>query len=140
MLAAAKEFPDNTTLVNHAIFPNFVAQQQSNSLQIRHVIPLGVDEFELSWTYFGYEDDDDEMTMRRLRQANLTGAAGYISVDDSEVLEFSGTGIRPNPNGAGVLELGGREPIPPANSPMITSEGPIRGFYDHYCNVMGISS
>jgi salicylate 5-hydroxylase large subunit len=140
MLAATKEFPDNTTLVNHAIFPNFVAQQQSNSLQIRHVIPLGVDEFELSWTYFGYEDDDDEMTMRRLRQANLTGAAGYISVDDSEVLEYSGTGIRPNPNGAGVLELGGREPIQPADSPVITSEGPIRGFYDHYCNVMGISS
>jgi salicylate 5-hydroxylase large subunit len=137
MLAAVKEFPDDTTLVNHAIFPNFVAQQQSNSLQIRHVIPLGVDEFELSWTYFGYEDDDEEMTLRRLRQANLTGPAGYISVDDSEVLEFSGAGIRPNPNGIGVLQMGGRAPVSPNDSTMPTSEGPIRGFYHHYCRVMG---
>jgi salicylate 5-hydroxylase large subunit len=138
MLQPIQEYGDDVTLVNHAIFPNFVAQQQSNSLQIRHVIPLGPDEFELSWTYFGYEDDSEEMTLRRLRQANLTGAAGYISVDDSEVLEFSGSGLRPNADNSGVVELGGRDPGITENDEPLISENLIRGFYDHYRNVMEI--
>ena len=53
--------------------------------------------FDLVWTFFGYADDDDEMTARRLRQANLMGPAGLVSVDDSEMMEFSQRGVAEYP-------------------------------------------
>lgn len=140
MLEAVKEFADDTTLSIQAIFPNVVFQQQSNSLQIRHVIPLGPDAFELSWTYFAYDGDDDAMIERRLGQANLTGAAGYISVDDTEVLTFAGVGVRSVPSDSGLVELGGRDPVrAPENGKKTLSEVSIRGFYHHYFKEMDIS-
>ena len=117
------------------VFPDLVLQQQGNSLQMRYVIPRGPDEFELEWTYFGYEDDSEETTLRRLRQANLTGPSGFVSIDDTEVLEYSGSGIRANPSHIAVVELGGREGAAPEDGNMVT-EGPIRGFYEYYRRVM----
>ena len=141
MMDAVKEFDDDATLAIAAIFPNIVFQQQSNSLQIRHVIPLGPDAFELSWTYFGYADDDDAMIERRLAQANLTGAAGYISVDDTEVLGFAGAGTRSVPGDSGLVALGGRDPIrTPENGKKTLSEVSIRGFYHHYFKEMDVPS
>ena len=134
------EFADETSLAIQAHFPNLVFQQQVNSLQIRHVVPLGPDEFELSWTYFGYAGDDDAMTERRLSQANLTGAAGYIAVDDTEVLSYSGAGIRTAAHDAGLVQLGGREPVrTPENGKKTLSEVSIRGFYHHYFKEMDIT-
>lgn len=135
LVAAAKEFDDDVTIQIQTIFPDLVLQQQGNSLQMRYVIPRGPDEFELQWTYFGYEDDSEETTLRRLRQANLTGPSGFVSVDDTEVLEYSGAGIRPNPGQVAVLELGGRDGAAPDDGNMVT-EGPIRGFYEYYRRVM----
>lgn len=135
LVTGAKEFDDDITIQIQTIFPDLVLQQQGNSLQMRYVIPRGPDEFELQWTYFGYEDDDEETTLRRLRQANLTGPSGFVSVDDTEVLEYSGSGIRANPSQVAVLELGGREGSAPPDGNMVT-EGPIRGFYEYYRRVM----
>jgi len=135
LVSAAKEYEDDVTIQIQTIFPDLVLQQQGNSLQMRYVIPRGPDEFELQWTYFGYEDDSADTTLRRLRQANLTGPSGFVSVDDTEVLEYSGSGIRPNPSHIAVLELGGREGTAPVDGNMVT-EGPIRGFYDYYRRVM----
>ncbi|MAK55531.1 MAG: salicylate hydroxylase [Pusillimonas sp.] len=135
LVTAAKEFEDEVSIQIQTVFPDLVLQQQGNSLQLRYVIPLGPDEFELQWTYFGYEDDSEEMTLRRLRQANLTGPSGYVSVDDTEVLEYSGAGIRPNPSKVAILELGGRGGEAPDDGNMVT-EGPIRGFYEYYRRVM----
>lgn len=135
VVQSTKEYDDDITIQIQTIFPDLVLQQQGNSLQLRYVIPRGSDEFELFWTYFGYEDDDEEMTKRRLRLVNLSGAAGFISVDDTEVLEWSGTGHRANPEAISVLELGGREGRPPEDGNMVT-EGPIRGFYEYYRKVM----
>lgn len=136
MVVPAPEFPDDISIMIQTLFPGLIVQQQTNSLQLRYIIPLGPDEFELAWTYLGYDDDDAEMTMRRLRHANLTGPAGYVSVDDSEVMEFSGAGVRPNPGNDAVLELDGRLPQPPPEKHMVT-EAAIRGFYHHYRDVMG---
>jgi salicylate 5-hydroxylase large subunit len=136
MVIPVPEFPDDISIMIQTLFPGLIVQQQTNSLQLRYIIPLGPDEFELAWTYLGYDDDDEEMTMRRLRHANLTGPAGYVSVDDSEVMEFSGAGVRPNPGNAAVLELDGRDPTPPPEKHMVT-EAAIRGFYHHYRDVMG---
>jgi salicylate 5-hydroxylase large subunit len=135
LVSAAKEFEDDVTIQIQTIFPDLVLQQQGNSLQMRYVIPRGPDEFELQWTYFGYEDDSEETTLRRLRQANLTGPSGFVSIDDTEVLEYSGAGIRPNPGQVAILELGGREGTAPDDGNMVT-EGPIRGFYEYYRRVM----
>lgn len=136
MIVPVKEFPDDISIMIQTLFPGLIVQQQTNSLQLRYIIPLGPDAFELSWTYLGYADDDEEMVLRRLRQANLTGPSGYISVDDSEVMEFSGAGVRPNPAGVAVVELDGRSPWPTPGKHMVT-ESAIRGFYHHYRNVMG---
>ena len=136
MVIPVPEFPDDISIMIQTLFPGLIVQQQTNSLQLRYIIPLGPDEFELAWTYLGYADDDEEMTLRRLRHANLTGPSGYVSVDDSEVMEFSGAGVRPNPGNAAVLELDGRSPKPPPEKHMVT-EAAIRGFYHHYREVMG---
>jgi len=139
MVIPVKEFPDDISIMIQTLFPNLVVQQQTNSLQLRYVTPLGPDEFELTWTYLGYQDDDEEMKLRRLRQANLTGICGYISVDDSEVLEFSGAGTRPNRGGQAVVEFGGRDPSAPEGAHQFT-ESAIRGFYHFYRQVMGYSA
>jgi len=131
----AKEFPDDITIQNLTMFPCLTIQQQQNLLQCRNVIPLGPDEFELSWTFFGYEDDDEEMTQRRMRLANLTGAAGYISVDDNEVFELSAAGMAANPDRNCVVELGGNTSDTPQPGEMV-SESAIRGFYEFYREVM----
>jgi len=73
------------------------------------------------------------MTTRRLRQANLMGPAGLVSVDDSEMMEFSQAGVAEYPDGAAVLELGGDEI---ADAPHMITETAIRGFYRYYRQVM----
>lgn len=135
MVETVKEFDDDVTIQIVNLFPAVTMQQQNNLLQFRNVIPMGNGEFELTWTYFGYEDDDEAMTTRRLRLANLVGAAGLISVDDTEVFEFSHSAMDVNPDRSCVVELGGRGIEPPEAGDMV-SEGPIRGFYDFYRKVM----
>lgn len=136
MVIPAQEFPDAISILIQSLFPATIFQQQTNSLQVRYLIPLGPDAFELSWTYLGYDDDDAEMNMRRVRMANLTGPSGFVSVDDSEAMEFTGAGIRSNPDGTAILELDGHDPHAPADGHMVT-ESAIRGFYHHYRQVMG---
>ena len=132
-----EEFADDITLAMTTIYPSLIVQQQSNTLAMRHLIPRGPDQFELAWTFFGYEDDDDEMRTLRLRQANLMGAAGLVSIDDTEMMEFSQAGIQSAlPGDAAVMELGGRDAD--AVDHLVT-ESMIRGFYVRYRNDMGLA-
>ncbi len=41
----------------------------------------------------GFEDDDEEMIQRRLKQANLVGPAGLVSMEDGAVGNFVQRGI-----------------------------------------------
>jgi salicylate 5-hydroxylase large subunit len=123
------------TVVMHTFFPNLIVQQQSNTLAMRQIRAFQPEEFELHWTFFGYEDDDEEMTMRRLRQANLMGPAGYVSVDDSEVMEACQSGLSRYPDATTVIEMGGRGT---ENTPHMVTEGSIRAFYHAYRNMMGL--
>lgn len=137
LIEPRKEFADDITLAMTTIYPSLIVQQQSNTLAMRHLIPRGPDQFELAWTFFGYEDDDDEMRTLRLRQANLMGAAGLVSIDDTEMMEFSQAGIRSAlPGDAAVMELGGRDAD--AVDHLVT-ESMIRGFYVRYRNDMGFA-
>ncbi len=135
LLDPVKEFPDDNTVIMQTLFPNLIVQQQSNTLATRQIVPRGPDKFELVWTYFAYGTDDDAMVRRRLRQANLMGPAGLVSVDDGEVLEFTQDGVRANPALDGILEMGGRDA---ADTSHMVTEAAIRGFYSHYREIMGL--
>jgi hypothetical protein len=71
------------------------------------VVPKGVDRTELHWTLFGFADDDEEMTRRRLLQANLVGPAGFISMEDGAATGFVQRGVAGSPERASVIEMGG---------------------------------
>lgn len=129
------EFPDNLTLSIQTLFPSIIIQAQCNTLATRQVIPKGPGSHELVWTFFGFEDDDNEMKDLRLRQANLMGSAGYVTLDDAEALEFSQVGLSGSHVGdAAVLEIGGTDCE--SNDHLVT-ESLIRGFYMRYRDVMG---
>ncbi len=136
LLMSRKEFPDDVTATIQALFPSIIVQAQSNTLAMRHAIPKGVGRTELIWTFFGYADDDEEINAMRLRQANLMGVSGYVTVDDAEVLEFSQVGLSGAPGDeAAVLELGGSDTE--SHDHMVT-ESLIRGFYTRYRDIMGL--
>ena len=83
----------------------------------------------------GYEDDDEEMTRRRLRQSNLTGAAGLVSLEDGCINEFVQRGTRGSEDVSAFLEMGGRDVEPSKNSR--ATEVAIRGFWAGYRRIMG---
>ncbi|MGH8519285.1 MAG: aromatic ring-hydroxylating oxygenase subunit alpha, partial [Panacagrimonas sp.] len=82
VLDQVDEFGDGVSIQILSLFPGFVLHQIRNSLAARQVVPKGVGRTELHWTLFGFADDDEAMTRRRLLQANLVGPAGYISMED----------------------------------------------------------
>src|SRR5258705_12448313 len=106
VLDPVREFPEYTVVMT-TLWPNLIIQQQSNTLAMRQLITRGPDEFELAWTFFGYADDDEAMTHRRLRQANLMGPAGLVSIADSEGVKFSPKRGGGYPHAAGGMEVGG---------------------------------
>ena len=133
LLDPVKEFADDATVVMQTIWPNLIVQQQSNTLALRQIQPRHPGAFELHWTFFGYEDDDEDMTRRRLRQANLMSAAGLVSADDSEVIKLAQDGIEGGGPGKGLMLMGGRGTADEAH--MVT-EVALRAFYRHYREVM----
>src|SRR5690606_14295694 len=100
-----------------------------NCLVIRHIIPKSPTEHELAWTYFGYADDDEELHRLRMKQGNLVGPAGYVSLEDSEVLAQMQPVVSSIPDSVQVLEMGGRDTAP--QETMMT-ETLIRAFYSFY--------
>ncbi len=121
------------TVVMQTIFPSVILQQQINSLSTRQIIPVGPDAFDFVWTHFGFEDDSEEMTTRRLRQANLFGPAGYVSGDDGEVIEFSQQGTSAYPDGECTVALDG---YGTHNTQHMVTETAIRAMYNYWREVM----
>src|SRR5688500_671383 len=109
LLDAVDEIGDGISLQILAVFPGFVLQQIMNSLAVRQVLPKGVARTELVWTCFGYANDDETMTERRLKQANLIGPAGFISMEDGAATGFVQRGIQGASERAAFVEMGGRD-------------------------------
>jgi anthranilate 1,2-dioxygenase large subunit/terephthalate 1,2-dioxygenase oxygenase component alpha subunit len=107
LLDSVDEFGDGITLQILVVFPGFVLQQIGNSLAVRQVIPKGLARTELTWTCFGFVSDDDAMIRRRLRQANLIGPAGYISMEDGAATGFVQRGVQGARDRASFVEMGG---------------------------------
>lgn len=123
------------TVVMMTLFPSLVIQQNVNSMSVRHIQPRGANEFDFVWTHFGFADDSEEMTQRRLKQANLFGPAGFVSADDGEVVEFSQQGLRQNQSQRTIAEMGGTGY---ENTDHMVSETLIRGMYHYWRAVLEI--
>ncbi|MFM0415729.1 MULTISPECIES: aromatic ring-hydroxylating dioxygenase subunit alpha [Burkholderiaceae] len=123
------------TAVLMTIFPSVIIQQQVNSVSTRHIQPDGHGSFDFIWTHFGFASDSDDMTRRRLRQANLFGPAGFVSADDGEVIEGSQEGFKQKPEHRAMAELGGRDC---ENTNHMVSETLIRGMYNYWRRVMEV--
>ncbi|MDH4391054.1 MAG: aromatic ring-hydroxylating dioxygenase subunit alpha [Aquabacterium sp.] len=121
------------TAVMTTIFPSVILQQQVNSVSTRHIQPNGYGSFDFVWTHFGFDDDSDAMTQRRLTQANLFGPAGFVSADDGEVIEFSQQAFESKPFHRAVAELGGRDV---GDTEHMVTETLIRGMYRYWRDVM----
>jgi anthranilate 1,2-dioxygenase large subunit/terephthalate 1,2-dioxygenase oxygenase component alpha subunit len=107
VLDQVDEFGDRVSIQILSLFPGFVLHQIRNSLAARQVVPKAIDRTELHWTLFGFVDDDQAMTRRRLLQANLVGPAGYISMEDGAATGFVQRGVAGSPDRASVIEMGG---------------------------------
>jgi salicylate 5-hydroxylase large subunit len=123
------------TVVMMTLFPSLIIQQQVNSLSTRHIQPAGAEAFDFIWTHFGFEDDTEEMTQRRLRQANLFGPAGFVSADDGEVIEFVQRAFTANNQARTLSELDGRDV---KATPHMVTETLIRGMYGYWRETMGL--
>jgi anthranilate 1,2-dioxygenase large subunit/terephthalate 1,2-dioxygenase oxygenase component alpha subunit len=135
MLDSVDEHGDGVTLQILTVFPGFVLQQIMNCLAVRQVLPKGVRGTELVWTVFGYAGDDERMTERRLKQANLVGPAGYISLEDGAATGFVQRGVAGASARASVVEMGGRGVA--SNESRVT-ETSVRGFWQQYRKHMGL--
>jgi salicylate 5-hydroxylase large subunit len=123
------------TVVMMTLFPTLIIQQQVNSLSTRHIQPVAPGVFDFVWTHFGFEDDTEEMTQRRLRQSNLFGPAGFVSADDGEVIEFAQQAFAANNQARAVSEMDGTGVH---NTDHNVTETLIRGMYGYWRSQMGV--
>jgi hypothetical protein len=128
------EFGDGIQLQILTVFPNFVLQQIQNCLAVRQVVPRGPDAMELHWTYLGFEDDDPAMQRRRLKQANLVGPAGYVSMEDGCVGGFVQRGAAAAGDHVSVVNMGGDGA---ESQETRATEASVRGFWKAYRRYMG---
>ena len=134
VLDSVEEFGDHIQLQILSVFPGFILQQIHNCLAVRHVVPRGVGRMDLVWTYFGFEDDTPEMNRRRLKQQNLVGPAGFISMEDGCVGGFVQRGTAAAAEEVSVIEMGGSAAESQATR---ATEASVRGFWKAYRRFMG---
>jgi anthranilate 1,2-dioxygenase large subunit len=135
LLRGFKEFPDDVTLQILSVFPTFILQQIQNAIAVRQVVPRGTDRTDLHWTLLGFAEDTPEQRLVRLKQANLVGPAGYISMEDGCVGGFVQRGIAGASGEQAVLEMGGASTD---SSESRVTEASVRGFWKAYRARMGI--
>jgi anthranilate 1,2-dioxygenase large subunit len=135
LLDGHSEVGDDITLQILTVFPTFVLQQIQNSVAVRQVLPKGVSSTELNWTLLGFAEDTPEERRHRLKQANLVGSAGYISMEDGCVGGFVQRGTAGAAGEEAVLEMGGADA---ESSESRVTEASIRGFWKAYRQAMAL--
>jgi anthranilate 1,2-dioxygenase large subunit len=136
LLSGRAEFDDGITLVILSVFPNLVLQQIANTLAVRQIVTHGVDGFELVWTHFGYADDDEALRAIRLKQANLIGPAGFVSMEDGEAVEIVQRAVTQAGAASSYIAMGGGRA---EDAQHLVTESAIIGFWEAYRSVMGWS-
>jgi anthranilate 1,2-dioxygenase large subunit len=137
ILALIPEYDVLATNHIQPIFPQLVIQQIHNTLVARQLLPKGPDHFELVFHFFGYEDDTPEMRKLRIKQANLVGPAGYISMEDTEATELVQQGVVRDGGLTSVIDMARDAP---EQSDTLITENLIRSFWRGYMRLMKMSS
>ena len=135
LTAFKDEFNDGCHLQILTVFPGLVVQQIQNALAVRQVLPKGLNATALNWTYVGFADDTPELRRMRLRQGNLAGPAGYVSMEDGAVGGFVQRGIASAADERAVVEMGGGGTT---NEGTRATEASVRGFWKAYRSHMSI--
>jgi anthranilate 1,2-dioxygenase large subunit len=135
LLQGFDEYHDGVTLQILSVFPTFVLQQIQNAIAVRQIVPRAIDKTDLNWTYLGFADDTPEQRLTRLKQNNLVGPAGYISMEDGCVGGFVQRGIAGASEQEAILEMGGSGA---QSSESRVTEASVRGFWKAYRNQMGM--
>ncbi len=134
IVESVDEYGDSVSVQILTVFPAMVLQQIRNTIAVRVLRPRGLERSELDWIHLGFDDDDETMTERRLRQGNLVGAAGFISMEDGCVGGFVQRALRYDDAGSGVVMMGGHDA---ESQPFRATEAAIRGFWKQYRALMG---
>ena len=134
LLAGKMEWDDGINLVIIDVFPIMMLQQIANVLNIRQFQPHGPDEVTVHYTFFGYEDDDAEIEAMRLKQINLIGPAGLVSMEDGLAIEIAQNGIAKDSDATAVIKMGGTGVA--AEGDFLGDESPVRGFWNAYTEMM----
>lgn len=134
MLQGFSEVGDDVTLQILSVFPGFVLQQIQNSVAVRQILPRAVDRTELNWTYLGFESDTEEQRLVRLKQSNLVGPAGYVSMEDGCIGGFVQRGIAGAGGEFATVRMGGDDAL---SSESRVTEASVRGFWKAYRRGMG---
>jgi anthranilate 1,2-dioxygenase large subunit/terephthalate 1,2-dioxygenase oxygenase component alpha subunit len=130
------EWDDGITNSIMTLFPCVNLQQSLNTVAIRQMVPRGPVQSELFWTFLGFTEDDERKTRIRLRQSNLFGPAGFISLEDGAIGEFVQKAIRGERQQTAIVEMGGREVGPSPKTR--TTETSVRGFWRTYRRFMNL--
>ena len=107
-----------------------------NSIALRLCVPKGPEGCELQWWILGAVDDTDAERCMRVRQSNLIGPAGLISLEDGIIGGWIQRGTRGDPNEMSIVEMGGRNVAPSKDSRV--TEVSVRGYWNGYRDLMGI--
>jgi anthranilate 1,2-dioxygenase large subunit len=134
LLGQIQEFEELTTNHIQPIFPQLVVQQIHNTLVARQLLAKGPNNFELIFHFFGYVDDTPELRAMRLKQANLVGPAGYISMEDTEATELVQRGTVRDGDAYSVIEMSKDNP---EQQDTLITENLIRRFWVGYQQLMG---
>jgi phenylpropionate dioxygenase-like ring-hydroxylating dioxygenase large terminal subunit len=134
MLDAENEHGDTVRQQILSVFPGFAMQRTYNVMAIRQFVPRGVDKTDLNWIYLGYADDTPGLRRRRLKQLNLAGPAGFVSMEDGCIGNFVERGAVAAPDGVSLLEMGGGGT---ESQETRATETAIRGFWKMWRRIMG---
>ena len=89
---------------------------------------------DLNWTYLGFAEDTPEQRRARLKQQNLVGPAGYVSMEDGCVGGFVQRGVAGAADESALLQMGGDDA---ESSSSRVTEASIRGFWKAYRAAIG---
>ena len=135
MLEIHQEFGDDIQLQILTVFPTFVLQQIRNCIAVRQVTPRGLEATDLDWIFLGFADDTPDVRSLRLKQCNLVGPAGYVSMEDGCVGGFVQRGVAAAGREASVMEMGGTGTD---TQDTRATEAAVRGFWKQWRATMGM--
>ena len=135
LLDAVDEHGDRVRQQIISVFPTFVMQRTQNVMAVRHFLPRGPGKTDLHWIFLGYADDTAALRTRRLRQINLAGPAGFVSLEDGAIGGFVERGAAAARGQTTILEMGGHDT---KGQETRATESAIRGFWGFWRGLLGL--